>query len=176
MIEANKQKMKKIDNNKNINCDSQRTSPLISVIIPSYNRANFIKRSLNSVCEQSYKNFEIIVVDDGSTDDTASEAEKAGATSVTKVVLSIGELAGIEKEALFFAWDMVTKNTMAEDSPLIIEDIMGEAECQSCGHHFLTQDYFSVCEKCGDFRTDIIKGKELQVKSIEIDDGTPGNT
>jgi len=62
--------MKKIDKHKNINYDSHRTSPLISVIIPSYNRANFIKRSLNSVFEQSYKNFEIIVVDDGSTDDT----------------------------------------------------------------------------------------------------------
>ena len=102
-----------------------------------------------------------------------SEAEKARAKKVTQVLLSIGELAGIEKEALLFAWDIVTKNTIAAGSHLSIEDIPGLAECQSCQHKFETTDYFTVCEKCGDFRTDIIKGKELQVKSIDIDDGIP---
>ena len=41
-----------------------------SVIIPSYNRADFIRRTLQSVFNQHYKNFEVIVVDDGSTDNT----------------------------------------------------------------------------------------------------------
>ena len=102
-----------------------------------------------------------------------SEAEKVRAVKVTQVVLSIGKLAGIENEALLFAWDIVTKNNIAAGSKLIIEDIPGMAKCQSCQHEFETTDYFSVCEKCGDFKTDIIKGKELQVKSIDIDDGIP---
>ena len=38
--------------------------PLISVIIPTYNRERYIKKALESVLGQSYKNFEIIVVDD----------------------------------------------------------------------------------------------------------------
>jgi glycosyltransferase involved in cell wall biosynthesis len=43
---------------------------IFSIIIPSYNRAGFIYKTLNSVLEQTYFHFEIIVVNDGSTDET----------------------------------------------------------------------------------------------------------
>ncbi|MBZ2166167.1 glycosyltransferase family 2 protein [Methanobacterium spitsbergense] len=42
----------------------------VSIIIPTYNRANLITRAINSILDQSYTNYEIIVVDDGSTDNT----------------------------------------------------------------------------------------------------------
>lgn len=48
------------------------TQPLVSVIIPSYNSARFIRATLESVLKQSPAVFELIVVDDGSTDDSAS--------------------------------------------------------------------------------------------------------
>ncbi len=44
--------------------------PFFSVIIPTYNRAGFLERSINSVLQQSYPNFELIIIDDGSTDNT----------------------------------------------------------------------------------------------------------
>jgi len=47
-------------------------NPLISVIIPAYHASEYIGRTLTSVINQSYQNFEILVVDDGSTDETAS--------------------------------------------------------------------------------------------------------
>ncbi|MFH1215835.1 MAG: glycosyltransferase family A protein [Pseudomonadota bacterium] len=43
----------------------------ISVIIPTYNRARFLGKAVESVLSQSVRDFELIVVDDGSTDDTA---------------------------------------------------------------------------------------------------------
>lgn len=56
--------------------------PLVSIIIPTYNRAHLIGDTLNSVLAQTYPNWECIVVDDGSTDNTdailASFIEKDG--------------------------------------------------------------------------------------------------
>jgi len=47
-------------------------TPLVSVLIPTYNRSKLLLRSLDSVLAQSYGHWQIIVVDDGSTDDTRS--------------------------------------------------------------------------------------------------------
>jgi glycosyltransferase involved in cell wall biosynthesis len=51
-----------------------KDNPFFSVVIPTYNRSNLLKRAIESVQRQTFKNFEIIVVDDHSTDSTSSVA------------------------------------------------------------------------------------------------------
>lgn len=52
--------------------------PRVSVIVPTYNRASVLGEALESVLEQSYRDFELIVVDDGSTDQTAEVVGRYG--------------------------------------------------------------------------------------------------
>jgi glycosyltransferase involved in cell wall biosynthesis len=52
-----------------------KETPFVSVTIPTYNSAPYLARTLQSLVEQTYRNFEIIVVDDGSTDATPQVVE-----------------------------------------------------------------------------------------------------
>ena len=46
------------------------SKPYVSIILPTYNRANQLPRAIYSVLNQTYENFELIIVDDASKDDT----------------------------------------------------------------------------------------------------------
>lgn len=58
--------------------------PYISVVIPALNEAGYLPRTLMSLSEQTYRDFEIIVADNGSTDATAQIAESYGARVISQ--------------------------------------------------------------------------------------------
>ena len=64
------------------------TQPLISVIIPVYNTAPYLRKCLDSVCCQTYRNLEIICVNDGSTDASADILAEYAARDSRIVVLT----------------------------------------------------------------------------------------
>lgn len=73
--------------------------PLISVVIPAFQEEKFLPKVLQSVLGQEYKNFELIVVDNNSSDKTAEIAEKFGA----KVIFEPRQGAGFARQAGFLA-------------------------------------------------------------------------
>jgi glycosyltransferase involved in cell wall biosynthesis len=64
-------------------------TPTVSVILPTYNRARLLLRSLGSVLAQTYSDLEVIVVDDGSDDDTAALVKDSGDARVRYVRLEM---------------------------------------------------------------------------------------
>ncbi|HEY9769027.1 MAG TPA: glycosyltransferase family 2 protein [Coleofasciculaceae cyanobacterium] len=71
-------------------------NPLVSAIIPAYNAERFIARTLDSILNQTYKNIEVLVVDDGSSDRTA-EIVKAIAKKDSRIILLQQPNSGVAK-------------------------------------------------------------------------------
>ena len=97
------------------------------------------------------------------------EARKASAGVLRKVEVEIGTMAGVERDALLFAWESATRGTMANDAPLVIHTIRARARCLECGKEFPVEHFFSQCPYCESFRYEISKGKELRVSSLLVD-------
>ncbi len=77
-----------------------KKQPLLSVIVPVYNTAPYLRRCLDSVCGQTYANLEIICVNDGSTDDSASIlAEYAAQDARVKVISQLNAGASAARNA-----------------------------------------------------------------------------
>ena len=57
---------------------NSKANPRVSVIIPTYDRAHLVGRAIQSVLDQTYQDFEVIVIDDGSTDNTAEVVDSYG--------------------------------------------------------------------------------------------------
>jgi glycosyltransferase involved in cell wall biosynthesis len=74
-------------------------NPHVSVVVPALNEENFLGKNLQSILNQDYRNFELIVVDNGSTDRTAEIAEKFGA----KVIVNFEKGVGAARQAGFAA-------------------------------------------------------------------------
>ncbi len=72
-------------------------------------------------------------------------------------------------DALEFCFEAACKNTIADGAKFNINKINAEAFCKNCKKKFNMKSDFSPCPTCNDFNYEIVKGKELSIKSFNID-------
>lgn len=102
-------------------------------------------------------------------DIVTAEAGKAGEVRVKQVDIDIGQWSGVMKEALEFSFSAAVRGTVMEKAGLVIHDVPGMLRCESCGEEFPAGDLTGACPACGKNHTTIIRGRELQVRSITVE-------
>ena len=70
-------------------------TPLISVVMPVYNGVGLLERAVESVCRQTFEKWELLVTDDGSTDDSAEVVEQIAAQEPRVRLFRLPENSGI---------------------------------------------------------------------------------
>jgi len=126
---------------------TKKETPLVSVIIPNYNHARYLGDAVQSVLNQSYRNFEIIVVDDGSTDNSREVAGQFGdriryiyqknaglsAARNTGIRASNGSLIGVlDADDMYEQMFLETLVEALKSDP--------DADGVYCGYQFVDQD------------------------------------
>jgi len=96
------------------------------------------------------------------------ERQKAQAQKVDKIELEIGALSGVEMTSLDFVWPIAVKNTSLEKAEYLVDYIKGRANCLECGQEYSINHLYDSCPICNGYFKDIIAGKELRVKAIEV--------
>ncbi|HMK53541.1 MAG TPA: hydrogenase maturation nickel metallochaperone HypA [Methanobacteriaceae archaeon] len=109
-------------------------------------------------------------------DTVLDAAEKNDAQEILEVTIEVGQLTMLNPEQLKFLLDIITEDTLLENSQLIIEEIPVEIECQACNFkgkastdgsdHYLT---IVLCPECGERNVEVTKGRECNVKNIRIE-------
>jgi hydrogenase nickel incorporation protein HypA/HybF len=98
------------------------------------------------------------------------ERERLNGARVTKVGVRIGELAGVDPEALSFGFEVLVKDTDLEPLVLEIESTSRRHECSECRHVFAVVDYRVDCPACGATETRCIGGDELELAYLEVEE------
>jgi len=97
-----------------------------------------------------------------------TEARKADATRVSRVVVEVGALAGVVTDSLAFCFPMACDGTLVEGADLCIEAVQARGWCQSCDEEYTMQELLDTCPTCGGFASELRAGQELRVRTIDV--------
>jgi len=95
-------------------------------------------------------------------------SQKQHFSKVSKVTLEIGKLSCVEETALRFGFDVVMKDSLAEDAELNITCIDGMGICQDCHQSVLMLSIHDPCGLCGSFNIKVIQGEEMRIKDLVV--------
>ena len=101
-------------------------------------------------------------------------AEEGNISKINSVTLEFGEVSGIVPSYLYSYWDWYTKKIpLFEGTKLYCEEIPAVTWCDDCKITYSTVTYGRICPHCGSSNTWLIRGNEMNIKSIEVYDDDP---
>ena len=95
-------------------------------------------------------------------------SEKNHAEKIFKIGLTLGEMTGVEVEALNLSFDVLKKNTPAENAELVIKRVPISATCNKCGKNFRLEHYNFFCPECDGILI-LQSGRELLVDFVDCE-------
>lgn len=99
----------------------------------------------------------------------AEAARRPGARLVA-VTVRIGVLAGVDADALRFAWDVMSEQAEYEPVTLAIQMMPRRNRCHACGCEFVTEMYSEPCPECSIDNSTLLSGDEMQLASVEVEE------
>ena len=96
-------------------------------------------------------------------------AEKANAKKVTDLHIVIGELASMVDDSIQFYWDIIARETIAEQATLHFRRLPAQLQCNSCSEKYQPTEKELICPNCHGIGAKIISGEEFFLESIDVE-------
>lgn len=96
------------------------------------------------------------------------EAKKAEAKGISKIVVKVGVLSGVEPDLLIDAYNVFNENSFAKGAKLelVIQNVV--IDCQSCGKKSELKELSYKCPLCNEEDFKIVEGEELLLMSMDL--------
>ena len=89
-------------------------------------------------------------------------------TDIREVVVDCGELSLVVPKYLEDIYPVVTKDTILQDTRLVINMVPGMAECDECDEIFNVVENEGYCPNCGSFEKTVLTGRDFSIREIHV--------
>ena len=96
-------------------------------------------------------------------------AEKANAKRVTDLHIVIGDLASMVDDSIQFYWDIIARDTIAEQATLHFRRLPAQLQCNTCSEKYQPTEKELICPNCHGIGAKIISGEEFFLESIDVE-------
>ena len=96
-------------------------------------------------------------------------AEKANAQRVTDLHIVIGDLASMVDDSIQFYWDIIARDTIAEQATLHFRRLPAQLQCNTCSEKYQPTEKELICPNCHGIGAKIISGEEFFLESIDVE-------
>ena len=97
------------------------------------------------------------------------QAKKHNAKKITKVVVKIGVMSGVEPDLLQIAFDTFKENTICDGCEFIINIQKISIRCKKCGRESILEEFEYCCPECKSIDVDVIDGEDMYLMSLQME-------